>query len=401
MPIITNKKNRNSSLPSKPTIISLSQKKILLIVIFSFATWNWLQAQRMPLFGSEELLEMVDRGGDYMYNQQFDSATRVIDSLEARLPNHPIVSMMRAMSLAWHDQPIRTSSPWYAEHEKYLMKTIELSERISSEDQNNLESMFFEMSAHGLLAEYYAQEGSSFKAMSQAKQTYNLIKKTMAHTSKSPELLFLSGLYNYFREKYPERHPIYKSFVWIFKSGDIERGLIQLDSAVHHSKVVKIEASLYLSYIWLRYENRPDKARYYLERLHKMYPANDYFKAKFLECLMRQKDYVSALPLIRQLQNHEKSYYRMCGQIFQGVYYEKADVLLTKAKSYYQKGLATGNKTPNRGEYYRSIAYLGLGRIAETNGEVALAAEYYEKTIDLAETDWLTEESEARLDKID
>lgn len=355
----------------------------------------------MPLFGNSELLEMVDRGGDYLYNQQFDSASLVIDSLEFILPEHPIVPMMRAMCLAWHDQPIRTSSPWYAEHKKYLMRTIEQSVKISSIDQNNLEAMFFEMSAHGLLAEYYAQEGSSFKAMSQAKQTYNLIKKTMEHTAKSPELLFLSGLYNYFREKYPERHPIYKSFVWIFKSGDIERGLVQLDSAVHQSKIVKIEAGLYLSYIWLRYENRPDKARYYLERLHNMYPANDYFKAKFLECLIRQKDYASALPLIQQLQNHEKPYYKMCGQIFQGVYCEKAKGRLSEAKKYYQKGLAIGHKSPDRGEYYRSIAYLGLGRIAENNGEVVLAAEYYEKTIDLAETDWLTEESEARLDKID
>ncbi|WP_084373548.1 tetratricopeptide repeat protein [Reichenbachiella faecimaris] len=344
---------------------------------------------------------MVDRGGDYIYNQEFSFAEKVIDSLERKLPEHPIVPMMRAMSWAWRDQPIRMSSPVYSQHEKYLMETIAKSEKISAKDSNNLEAMFFEMSAHGLLAEYYAQEGSSFKAISQAKQTYNLIKRTMEHTAKSPELLFLSGLYNYFREKYPERHPMYKSFVWIFKSGDIKRGLIQLDSAVHHSKIVKIEAGLYLSYIWLRYENRADKARYYLERLHKMYPANDYFKAKYLECLMRQKDYSNALPLIQSLEKHQKPYFKMCGEIFHGVYLEKVDHSLAHAKLLYEKGLATGAKSPDRGEYYRSIAYLGLGRLAESNGDMGLAAEYYEKTIDLDETDWMTAEGEARLEKID
>ncbi|UXX81333.1 tetratricopeptide repeat protein [Reichenbachiella carrageenanivorans] len=344
---------------------------------------------------------MVDRGGDYIYNQEFEAAERVIDSLSEKLPDHPIVPMMRAMSLAWTDQPLRTSSPVYPEHEKYLLKTISLSEQISRKDSNNLEAMFFEMSAHGLLAEYYAQEGSSFKAMTQAKQTYNLIKKTMEHTSESSELFFLAGLYNYFREKYPERHPVYKSFVWVFKSGDIDRGLIQLDSAVHHSKIVKIEASLYLSYIWLRYENRPDKARYYLERLYKMYPANDYFKAKYLECLMRQKDYRNAIPLIHQLQRNEKPYYKMCGEVFQGVYMEKVGKSFSDAKWYYQRCLSTGSKNPDRGEYYRSIAYLGLGRVAEANGEKDLAAEYYKKTIDLDETDWLTDESETRLEKMD
>ncbi|WP_456460872.1 tetratricopeptide repeat protein [Reichenbachiella sp.] len=360
-----------------------------------------LNAQNTPLFSNSNLLEMVDRGGDFIYNQEFNKAELVIDSLEQKLPGHPIVPMMKAMSLAWRDQPLRTSSPVYPEHEKYLMETIVKSEKISAKDSNNLEAMFFEMSAHGLLAEYYAQEGSSFKAMSQAKQTYNLIKKTMEHTAESPELLFLSGLYNYFREKYPERHPIYKPFVWVFKSGDVQRGLVQLDSAVHHSKIVKIEASLYVAYIWLRYENNADKARYYLERIHKMYPANDYFKAKYLECLMRQKDYKSASPLISQLQAHEKPYFKMCGEIFRGVYAEKVERSLDAAERFYKRGLETGELSPDRGEYYRSIAYLGLGRIAEANNNVKLAAVYYEKTIDMDETDWLTEESEARLDQID
>ena len=262
---------------------------------------------------------MVDRGGDYIYHGKFDSAILVIDSIELELPNHPIVPMMRAMNFAWQDQPIRTGSPVFAQHEKELMKVIALAENIRSINPDDIEGMFFEMSAHGLLAEYYAQEGSAFKAISEAKKTYSLIKKTMELTGESPELLFLSGLYNYFRVKYPEKHPIYKSFVWIFKSGDIELGLTQLDQAVHQSKIVKIEAGLYLSYIWLRYENRADTASYYLNRLHKKYPTNSYFAAKYLECLALQKKYEEALPLIDQLLLDQKYYYRMCALIFQGV----------------------------------------------------------------------------------
>lgn len=375
--------------------------KWIVSTLLCFTAFANLWAQNLPLFRSTRLLQMVDRGGDYIYNQQFDLADLVIDSVGKELPGHPIVPMMKAMGEAWHDQPLRMSSPFFATHEKYLLETIVLAKAISNEDHNNLEAMFFEMSAHGLLAEYHAQEGNSFKAMSQAKKTYNLIKKTMEHTAKSTELLFLSGLYNYFREKYPERHPIYKSFVWVFKSGDKERGLIQLDSAVHESKIVKIEASLYLAYIWLRYENRPEKALYYLERLHRKYPSNNYFKSKYLECLMRLKDYDHAAALIEQLRAVENPYYSMCGETFKGLYAEKVDKSLEKAKIYYQKGLLTGKQCQDKGEYYRSLAYLGLGRIAEANGEMALAAEYFKKTIALDETDWLTEESEARLDQIE
>lgn len=390
-------KKPDQALGIKHTIINTMNQKLLAAIIAPYLLLAHAEAQKLPLFGSAELLGMVDRSGDLMYNQQFGPARAIIDSLEERLPRHPIVPMMRAMCLAWSDQPLRTSSPIYPEHEKYLFKTIALSRGIGGKDGDSLEAMFFGMSAHGLLTEYYAQEGNILKVMSHAKQTYGLVKKTMGRTAESPELLFLSGLYNYFREKYPKRHPIYKPFVSVFRPGDIKRGLAQLDSAVHHSKIVKTEAGLYLAYIWLRYEDRPHKARYYLERLHKTYPANDYFKAKYLECLMRQKDYKNAAPLIRQLQAHPKPYFQMCGEVFNGAYLEKAHKSLAQAKRHYLKGLAAGNRSPDRGEYYRGIAYLGLGRIAEANGATALAAGYYEKTIDMGKADWLTEESKARL----
>lgn len=374
-------------------------KKVTLCIGLLFFHLDGM-SQSMSLFDREDYMHIVEKGADLVYLGQFDSASHLIDSLETLLPNHPIIPMMRGMNLAWQDQPLHTGSPFFKDHEEQLLMVIELSLKLKEQDPENIESIFFEMSARGLMAEYYADEGSTYKAMTEARQTYGLIKESMELTGVSPEFLFLTGLYNYFREKYPERHPMYKSVVWIFKSGDIQLGLAQLDEAVHQSKIVKIEAHLYLAYIYLRYENDPGKAKYYLERLNTAYPTNALFQAKYLECLIKEERYQAANELVAELIIHEKPYYQMCGLIYKGYIFENSEIDLDMARRQYKQGLEIGKLCQQIGWYYRSVAYLGLGRIAEQTAHVEQAVYYYEKVIGLDEDDLLVEEAEYRLDKI-
>lgn len=371
---------------------------LLLITLFGFEVGH---CQENVLFDNPEYLSMVDKGGNYIYNGSFDSAVMMIDTLAGYLPEHPLIPMMRAMNEAWKDQPINTQSKYYPAHEKYIMEVIAKCEAIKVKSPDDIEALFFEMSARGLLAEYYADEGSAFKALSEAKVTYDLIKQAMELTDRSPEFYFLSGLYNYFREKYPERHPIYKPFVWVFKAGDIDTGLMQLDRAVQKSSIVKIEAALYLAYIWLRYENNPLEAKGYLSDLNNQYPKNNYFIAKLMECLILLKQYEEALPLIRQLQATDNAYYNMCGAIYMGHYMFNKKKNKEEGKVYFQNGIMIGNDFPNRGGYYRSVAFLGLGQIAILNKQYDLAEEYFEKVLTLDSSDQLVKDAEHQLELID
>ncbi len=357
--------------------------------------------QDLPLFNNEELLAMVDRGGDLIYNGYHDSSLQVIDSIEARLPGHPIAPMMRAMNIAWKDQPMRTTRPLFAEHQKELNNTQAAADKILLERPDDLEAKFFNMTVHGLQAEYYATEGSYIKAMGHAQKTYALIKETMEETDKSPEFYFLAGLYNYFREMYPERHPIYKPLMWFFKSGDVQRGLTQLDSAVYHSKIVKIEAGLYLSYIYLRYENRPDSAETILKHLHGLYPNNSYFQAKLVECLVLQEKYEQALPFIQNMMDHEVPYYQLCGLTYQAIYFEKVLSSNSRAEKYYEMAIEKGEEIKDRGEYYRSLSYLGLGRILQAKKEYELAKKFLTMALELDESPKINAEAKMRLKNID
>ncbi|MFY0627991.1 MAG: hypothetical protein JXR07_16960 [Reichenbachiella sp.] len=370
---------------------------LILGLVFS----TQLAAQKLPLFDNDEMLAMVDRGGDYIYSEKYDSATMVIDSIHVLLPSHPIVYMMRAMNLAWQDQPVRTTRPIFQEHLVYLDSTVMAAQKLLEKNPNDIEALFFEMSVHGLKAEYYAREGSYLKAMGQAQKTYSMLRITIEKTSRSPEFYFLAGLYNYFREKYPERHPVYKPFLWFYKSGDKERGLIQLDSAVYHSKVVKIEAALYLSYIYLRYEQKPDVALKYLRQMHEEYPLNSYFKTKYIECLFLQEHYEIALPLVQGMVDHEKPYYQLCGLTYQAIYFEKVLNSASQAEKYYELALEKGKESPDRGEYYKSLGYLGLGRVFLGKGENDLAESNFNLAIELDESPKVTAEAEQYLEVLD
>ena len=377
----------------------MNTKRILFFLLL-LGLIQGLWAQRDPLFDNDDLLSLVDLGGDYIYNEQFDSAALIIDRISKKLPDHPIVPMMRAFSISWQDQPIRTSSKYYPSHVMELEKALVLAEKKLEKNPKDLEGMFFKMSVHGLLAEYLASEGNYLKAVSQAQRTYALIKETMEKTDESNEFFFLAGLYNYFRETYPERHPVYKPLMWFFKSGDRERGLVQLDSAVRFSKIVKIEANLYLSYIYLRYENRPDRASSYLKLLVNQYPRNKYFKAKLIESLILEGRYSDALPYINWVLGSENSYYLLCGHTFSGIYYELYKHDNQKAETNYLKAIEAGKQCIDRGEYYKSLAFLGLGRLQEAKNKKQLAAEYYNKAIETDESPRVTSEARERLSRL-
>lgn len=376
---------------------SLLKFLLALVAGINMSIMALAQTDEMPVFSNDSLMAFIEKGGDFIYNQEYDSAAFYINQIKAAYPEHPIAYMMEAMNIAWMDQPIRTTSTHFEKHLKVLNVCLEKAEAMREEDEFNKEGVFFEMSVHGLLAEYYAREGSYMKAMGEARKTYSLIKKTMEWTDASPEFYFLAGLYNYFREKYPERHPVYKPFMWFFRSGDMKLGLEQLDSAVYRSKVVKIEAHLYTAYIYLRYENDPERAQVYINRLRERYPNNDYFKAKWLESEVMLTGFENVLPVIYELKEEEDPYYRMCGYAYHGIYYETIAKSSFDAKLMYEAAVKSGLECPEKGEYYRSLAFLGLGRLAESEGNKNLAVYYYETALGIDENDKVTKEAKRRL----
>ena len=235
------------------------------------------------------------------------------------------------------------------------------------------------------------------KAVGEANRAYGLMKKGFEIVDEHPEFLLTTGLYNYFREKYPERHPIYKPLLWFFRSGDLELGLDQLERACTESFLTSVEAHVYLSYIYLRYEFKPKLAQQYLSELCTMYPNNYYAKAKYLESLANPTDFKEVpISLIYTLITHESPYYKLAGYVFLGYFEEKIVDHPEKAELAYRRGLEYGETIPNHGEFFKSFGYLGLGRVLAEKNE----REEAKKVLDLALTYAETEQVESEAKKL-
>lgn len=369
------------------------------IIVISFIFFFVIkgQAQKLRLFGNNDRIELVKKGRNYIYNMQPDSANIIIKQVRNTLPNHPIVPMMEALNIAWQEMPLHSTSKVYDSHIDALDKVIKASEQLQQEQEYHPEGIFFEISARGLKSEYYVQEKNYIKALKEARKIYDLYKKGFELVNEYSEFLFLIGLYNYFREKYPQRYPILKPFMWIFKSGDIEKGLQQVDSATKVGILTKIESHLYISYIYLRYENNTVKAKKYLSNLIKEYPNNLYFQSKLIEYYATQKESEKALPYIITLLLNKDNYYKMCGEVFYGVYFEKEKKDLEKAILYYKKSLKSGLHYTLKGLYFKSLAYIGLGRIHAIRGNKIVAKEYFKKAIEIDESELVTKEAKKKL----
>ena len=207
---------------SNKSLIFHRLKSIFALVFLAF--YDVLSAQ---VFDPGSIQMLVQRGAHHIYNVNPDSTHYYISEVENLIPDHPVIPLMEAMNLLWVNMPI-ISEDVFSSIETQLDSVILLA-KIKDPKLETPEMIFFAMSAYGLLAEYYADQGYTLKAVGEANRAYRLLKQVFDLTEEYPEFLFITGLYNYFREKYPEKYPIYSPLLWFFRSGNLNLGLQQLE----------------------------------------------------------------------------------------------------------------------------------------------------------------------------
>lgn len=351
------------------------------------------------VFDDDELKTLVRKAADHIYNADPDSATFYIELVKEEVPEHPVVPLMRAMTLLWANIPT-ISEELFQRMQDQLYYAVELAEA-KDPDLENPEMVFFAMASHGLLAEYYADQDYNLRAVGEANKAYGLMKKGFEIVENYPEFLFTTGLYNYFREKYPEKHPVYKPLLWFFRSGNMAQGLNQLEKACEVSVLSQVEAHVYLSYIYLRYEYKPRKAQEYLGILVEKYPNNFYAKAKYLESLANPEDFKRApVEIIYSLRHHENPYYKLAGNVFLGYFEEYVVGNADKAEFAYREGLKYGLELSHHGEYFKGLGYLGLGRVLMEKGENEEARKTLELALDYPETEQIVKETKELISKL-
>jgi tetratricopeptide (TPR) repeat protein len=367
----------------------------VLLLFFSFSI-----TRAQSSFASDmEVESLLKKSVDLVYNTELEALNQTAQKVERRLPDHPVNPLLKALAIRAAAYPIDVNSEDFEKMRIYLEKTVELSEAMLESDPNNAEANFFALASLGLLSMYENDAGNSLKALGYAKNAYGYLKEGFELKEKYPEFYMSTGLYNYYRVKYPEVNPVYRPFTWFFRDGDIKLGLQQLDRAYRKSIFMRPESAAYLTHIYLHYEEKPRKALPYARDMVDAYPRNLSFVVGYLEASIASGIFSGMDEYVKQLQGSEKTYFRMTGQLFEAMLLEKRDRRWEEAERIYAQAVATGKSLKSdEAQNYRSYAYAGMARTAIAREEHERARDFYKNALSEAKYPPIEKEAKAYLE---
>ena len=329
------------------------------------------------LLSDTATLAEIRNGINRIYNYEFDTAAHTLYTLESRYPDHPVTSFYEGLIYYWKYYPLMPEQIGSEEFELAMEESWKRADSLKQQ-QDLIEGVFFELMARSFMVMYHSDNGKPSRVISHLGPIYRDILKGFEMQDDFREFLFITGLYNYYREAFPETYPVYKPALMFFRKGDKEEGLKMLRNAVFETDFLKVEAALFLSLIHINFENNPDSALWYASLLHEEYPGNAYFHSKYTEMLLINSKYKEASLQIDQLMQLD-NYNRMKGTIYRGIFEEKKEGDQEAARRHYELGLQLAEPYGERANYSRAYAYIGLSRYYSEKENRRKSREYYKK----------------------
>lgn len=320
-----------------------------------------------------------------MYNFDFSNAERISTELKRSYPGHPVNFLFHGMLTYWKSYPLVTTSPARESFEADMRKTIELCDN-NKDPSVEPEILLVNLCARGLLLLFYTDNNMSFEVFPIAASTYQCIRRSFKFTALYSDFYFFTGVYNYYREAYPEAHPVYKTLAFLFPRGSKVIGLQHLAIVSKNSIIFRAEAYSFLSQIFISFENNYYQATYYSKSLHKIYPENPEYLGSYIKNLLLIKKYDEAeMEILSSKEVFKNPFFQAQVTIFEGILQEKKYHDLKKAQQLYLKGIKDITSFRSYGEEYAAYAYFGLSRISKMDGDYDKEKTYHKLALKLAD----------------
>ena len=314
-------------------------------------------------------VNLIMTGVKDIYNMQFREAGVICNKIQRMYPDHPANLLLGSLLTYWQHYPLIPSS---SESSKFVADLRECIRICSdNDDQDDAEILLTNLCARGFLLLYYSDNNMSIDVMPLAASTYKYIRKAFQYLNSFPDFSYFAGLYNYYREAYPEAYPIYKSFAFIFPSGSKSEGIKQIRKASESSIFLKAESIALLSFIYQVFEKDIPVSLSYIRLLSETYPQNSQFRAVYIKNLLLAGKYNDAEILLRDQRGfRDNDYYQARLAVFKGILYEKKYSDYKTAENFYLNGLRMVTPFGDLGNEYAAYACIGLSRICKLRNDL-------------------------------
>lgn len=320
-------------------------------------------------------IDSLKKGIEYIYNFQFEKSDVAVKRVKQKYPGHPALLLYQSVQDFWQYFPINGSKR-FAAYQRNLTSCIAEAEKMAIKFPKQPEVEFFNMMANLLLARHLSEDGEYIKAVNHTRKAYTFIKRGFEYKNQYAEFYFSTGLYNYYREAFPENHPLYKPFTIFFPGGNKSLGLKELEIASQKALFARPEALGFLTGIYLRDEYNLPLATKYATQLYESYPDNWLYSVLFGECMAENKKPDLAETISDRLLGRNESCALLGGYYIKGLV-ERQRGNVDAAKWAFQKALQYGKTKDRLTRGYVGLCYNELGKIARSEGKLDWAKKYF------------------------
>ncbi len=337
-------------------------KRSLTFCITAFLFLAITQTTIAQLFSDSTAINLVRKGISNIYNREYTKAEDVLNEINARYPGHPATYLYKAILIYYKEYPLIPLNSEFKGFENQLRASMRLCEATNGW-LNDPEKLLIDFCSRGLLMLCYTENGMSNEVIPIALTSYKCVRKSFQYKSVYPDFCFFTGLYNYYREAYPEHHPVYRPIAMLFPHGDRATGLKDLQNAAENAIVLKAEAYSILSWIYIEYEKKYPIALEYSRTITGEYPANLLFRGEYLKNLLLLKEYDEAENIIGKSDREQHAYFQGQLAYFKGIIQEKKYRNYELAAKYFQDCSTAMKPFGTRGKEYTDYSAGGLKRI--------------------------------------
>ena len=256
--------------------IALRALVALLLAGFTFP--GEASAQRgASVLDAPDVQREAQRGLDLLYDMQFEEAERIFEQIDREHPKHPIGPFLLALNTWWEILIDLSDTAHDDEFFDEMKEVIKRSERLLKRDRNNFDAAFFKGAALGFRGRLRSNRGDWFKAAMDGKNAMKYVLQVAEKDPKNDDYVFGKGIYDYYADVIPDRHPFVKPVMVFFPNGDRERGLKLLQRTAEKGRFIQTEAAYFLAQIYYIYERDLVKTSEYVDWLRREHPNNSFF----------------------------------------------------------------------------------------------------------------------------
>lgn len=330
-------------------------------------------------------LNLVKEDIDYIYNLQFNEASKVYPKIVSLYPGHPIVLLLKGIMTYWENYPMLHSNPSHVAFEEDMRQCIKLSETNQNPD-HEAEYLLADLCARGMLLSFYSDNDLIMEVTPLTISSYKYLRHAFDFSAVCTDLYYFTGVYKYYREAYPKIYPVYRSLALLFPPGNMETGLKELQKAARNSIVLRAESYSMLTWIYLCFENKYPESLYYCKILYEKYPQNELFLNTYIRNLLLMKYYSEAEKLLSFATSTEKSkFFQAQLIILKGILEEKKYLNNKLAQQYFNTGINEISLFGKYGNEYAAYAYFGLSRLSDGKDEKRARKIYRREAMKLAD----------------